>query len=165
MDFTKIYDLNFELIFKYFFYRGVNRPSSEDLTHETFIVFYQKYSEIKSKPKARKLLYGIAKVLLKRFIDSQMKSKEIEYFDNLHFEISIDDLEDENFSQNIERKKSQIINAINEKLKGRVKDVITMRFIDRKTRKEVAKKLRINEKDVHSYQKRGVKYLKNVCDN
>jgi RNA polymerase sigma factor (sigma-70 family) len=49
-------------------------------------------------------------------------------------------------------------------LNPRVKQVITMRFLGNLSRSEIAKQLNISEDDVHTYQKRGVKYLKNMVE-
>ena len=41
-----------------------------------------------------------------------------------------------------------------------VRQVLELRFLQNKSRKETAELLQINEDQVHTYQKRGVKYLK-----
>lgn len=163
MSFEKFYNSTFNGLFRYFYYRYLNKHEAEDLTHETYLRFYKKYSDKKiTELEAKKILYGFARNVLKEWIRQNMKLIEVEFIDGIDYEIEMEEievLESDSFNKDQEEKNRYLHDAI-EELSDYVKTVIKFRYLENLSRKEISEKLGISEDMVHTYQKRGVKYLK-----
>ena len=162
VTFEEIYKNSFSKVYKYFYYKYVDKSYIEDLSQETFLRFYKEYSQQKySKEESMKILYGIARNIYKEWVRKAISETNIQFFDNINYEelAEIDDdydyTETDEFLTHIDLVKN-LIEELNEKTKM----VLKYRFLDGKSRKEIAAILSISEKDVHTYQKRGIKYLK-----
>jgi RNA polymerase sigma-70 factor, ECF subfamily len=152
----EIYDKTFESIYRFFYYKSVNRSEIEDLVQEVYIRFFRK-TDISGTDiiLCQKLLYGFSRNIYKEWVRKQIKSELV--YSNIDY-LSNDDSDPIN-DPSVEHDSLFLKEAI-EKLNPVVRQVITMRFIENLSRKEIADKLNIKEKHVHVYQRRGIKYLR-----
>jgi RNA polymerase sigma-70 factor (ECF subfamily) len=157
--FEKFFKENSRAIFRYFYYRGIERTVAEDLSSETFFRMYKSYkNDLNSK-----ILWGIAKNVYKEFVRNSISNQETGFFDESFFdsEPEIDEISeyyDEKFEEKIEILKLQLHKMI-EKLNPGVREVMKMRFIEGLKISEIAIKLGMPESTVKKYQHRGIEYL------
>ena len=160
-------------MYRFFYYKSVNSAYIEDLSQDVYIRFYNKFSDKElSEVESKKILYGIARNVYKEWVRQSIKEKRVSLLDNFEYE-ELDhgdlldlflELENPEFDEKL-LKNQEILKEAIETLGENVRNVIKMRFVEGLSRKEVAEKLNIKEKDVHTYQKRGVKYLKKLITN
>lgn len=164
MNFEDVYKSNFSRVYKFFYYKFVNKDYIEDLAHDVFMRFYIKYGyrQVFQSDEASKILYGISNNIFKEWVRKSYKEKRVDFEDNYIY--SLEDFLDKDYAEKKESQKKQIIEALNN-LNPTVKYVLEARFLYGLTRKEIAEKLGVKEKDVHTYQKRGIKYLKKALGN
>lgn len=159
MDFEKIYNATYGNVYRFFYYKSVEKATIEDLSHEVYIRFYKKFRErdlddIESK----KILYGFCSNIYKEWVRQSIKENKADLVDNIHIEEPEEEFS-EGFEEKVTKQKQVLLQAM-EKLNPKVKSILEYRFLHNMSRKEIAEKLNMNEKDVHTYQKRGIKYLK-----
>lgn len=166
LAFKNLYEASFKALYRYFYYHGVQKSNIEDLIQDTYILFLSKYPDkVEDLLLSKKILYRIAH---NKFLESLRTPKEIANQDLIdrteekNFEIDLLFMiyEDEEKLSSLRKKLQQGI----EQLKGNVKSVIQLRYLENKTRSEVSNILKISEDMVHTYQKRGVTYLKKFCE-
>jgi RNA polymerase sigma factor (sigma-70 family) len=166
VSFEEFYKNNFGRIYKLFYYKGVNPSGIEDLVHDTFLRFYRKYNDKDlSIEESEKILFGIARNVYKEWVRKMIKLKQVDLIENYEYEISSEsESEDydalESFSKS--KKDFKLIKSAMKNLNPKIKKVLEMRFLEGKTRKITAEILGIKESDVHTYQKRGIKYIKKI---
>lgn len=172
MNFEELYKSTFPGLYRFFYYKSVDSALVEDLVQDVYIRFYNKFSQKElSETESRKILYGIAKNVFKEWVRASMKERKVSLFENYEYEeLDQGDLLDiflsyevTDFDKKLEEKKILLKDAM-DKLSENVRQVIQLRFIEGMTRKETAERLGMKEKDVHTYQKRGIKYLKNILN-
>ncbi len=172
MDFEKLYNLCFGKVYKFFYYKYVEKDHIEDLAQDAFMRFYNKYGQKSlDEVEAQKILFGICRNVYKEWVRKSIKEKNVSFLDNYEYEIAdestLDDatlFDADDISKVIEGN-LEIIKTCLDQLNETVRKVLEYRFLEGKTRKETAELLGIKEKDVHTYQKRGVKYLKKMVDD
>lgn len=148
----EVYEENYLPIYRYFYYKGIEREHIKDLVHDVFLIFFQKYST-KDGLDARKILYTISRNSYKQWVRKQ--KNHISLDEEYHF----DEYYDDKFEVKRESKRKEML-ALIESLNEGVRDVIKCRFLLGMNRKETAEKLNISQAQVHTYQKRGIKYIK-----
>jgi len=171
-EFNTIYKATFTKIYKYFYYRFVRQGNIEDLVQEVYTRFYagrSNSSEKLSPTDYLKLLYGYARNV---YLEWYRKQKQISYisFDEklggfLHEEdipelalLAEEDSTKADLEAELNSYRSLLAKAM-ERLNPTVKEVLQRRFYKNETRKQVAAAMGCSEADVHTYQKRGIKYL------
>lgn len=179
VNFEVFYKQSFQKIYRFFYYKSVESSIVEDLTHDVYLRFYQKYSQNPlSEEESIKILYGIARNVYREWVRKSISEKKVSLIDNLDYgnesdeytaesiESLIDSSNEEvesDFDQDLAEKMQSVKECFAE-LNDKVRQVLEYRFLEGKSRKEVAEILGINEKDVHTYQKRGVKYIKKMLE-
>lgn len=152
----KIYYEHVKPVHRYFYYKGVPLSDVEDLVQETFMRFFAKYgTDERAESENRRILYTIAKNVWREWVRSSIRNQTVEFDDLRDIPENTQDFEEETAP---EIDKEKLLKAL-ERLNQTLKNVLTLRFIENMTRKEIALKLQIKEKDVHTYQKRGIKQL------
>ena len=160
MLFEEFYNQSFKNTFRFFYYRGVAFSDIDDLSSECYIRFYQKYQEkLSDNIESRKVLSGIAGNILKEWQRKTFGHKIVELDDNISDDQLYDFYSRDDFDDDFGKKQLMLHDTI-KSLNPVVKQVLELRFLQNKSRKETAELLQINEDQVHTYQKRGVKYLK-----
>lgn len=167
MDFESLYNLSFEKIYKFFYYKYVDKETVEDLVHDVFIRYFQKYKDSNhNSNESIKLLYGISRNVYKEWVRKSIKENKIQFLDNIDYVdesvITEEELINEDLNQKIFQANVDKIRECIGKLNINVRNVLEQRFLHGKTRKETAEILNLSEDTVHTYQKRGIKYLKNM---
>ena len=165
MNFEELYNLNFKYVYRFFYYKSVSKEEIEDLTHEVFIRFYGKYNGKNiSQEESKRILFGFCNNIYKEFVRKSIKENRAEFNDFLQYEEIFEEFVEECFEEKLSEMRALISQNI-QKLNPKVRAILECRFIHNMSRKEVAAKFNITEKDVHTYQKRGVKYLKKMVEN
>ena len=160
MLFEEFYQQTFKNTFRFFYYRGVIFNEVDDLVSDCYIRFYQKYQEkLVDESESRKILSGIAGNVLKEWQRKAFSFK----IEELSDEVSDSDLFDfyakSDFENDFAEKQLKLHEVI-KSLNPTVRRVLELRFLQNKSRKEIAATLQISEDQAHTYQKRGVRYLK-----
>ena len=167
MTFEKFYNQQFKPVFRFFYYKSVDFKQIEDLVQESFMRFYKSYhSKLTDAEESRKILFGICFNIYKDWVKEMVKNKTIKFIEEYDYEeglVEFREFENDNFEVEFEERKKMLRIAI-EKLNDKVKEVIKLRFLESKTRKEVSDILNMSEDMVYTYQKRGVKYLKDFLN-
>ncbi|MFW5720396.1 MAG: RNA polymerase sigma factor [Candidatus Dojkabacteria bacterium] len=165
MDFESLYKLHFTSVYRFFYYKSVNTSEIEDLVHDVFMRFYTKYSqETFDEDESKKILYGYARNIYKEWVRARIKEKKTDFNDDIDYSDSFDSLPGKEFEEKLKSQRLQVQEAL-KLLNPKVKAVIEMRFLAGMSRKEIAEKLHMKENDVHTYQKRGVKYLDKIINS
>jgi len=153
------YQAHFKPLYKYFVYRDVSGSETEDLCQEVFLRFFAKYDhETLEKDEQSKILYTIAKNVYREWLRQVSKGTfsllESDLPETAVWESFIDEVEtttDDSFFDALHL----AIGTLNPTLR----QVIELRFLQMKTRAEVAEILNTKEKYVHIYQQRALKQL------
>jgi len=169
VTFEEFYQLTFKNTFRFFYYRGVSFNTVDDLTSEVYIRFYQKYNhKLEQNPNAliesKKILGGIAHLVLKESYREQVKTKFSELPDDVTDQDLFQYYDGANFEADFEAKQLLLHKAL-ASLNPTVKQVLELKYIEGKTRSQIAQALSISQDMVHTYQKRGLKYLKDKLNN
>lgn len=173
MNFEGFYKQSFQKVYRFFYYKSVDTSIIEDLTQESFIRFYKKYNQKQlDEVESIKIIYGIARNVYREWVRKSISEKTVSLIDNINYEsddeqesyeIEAFAEEESEFDKQLTEKMDSIKDCLNE-LNEKVRLVLQYRFMESKSRKEVAEILKISEKDVHTYQKRGIKYIKKILE-
>jgi RNA polymerase sigma factor (sigma-70 family) len=160
----EVYSTKFDSVYKFFYYKDVDADEIEDLTQETFLRFYQKYDPTQLEDtQIAKILYTIARNIWKEWLRGLSKNRTEELFDTVDYALPFEEFTDEIQDQDAwQHERGALISAIKE-CNPTMRSVLTLRFIEGKTRKEIAELLSIKEDHVYTYQKRGVKMLQKMA--
>jgi RNA polymerase sigma factor (sigma-70 family) len=158
MNFEAFYKQNYKFVYRYFYYRFVDHAIVEDLAQTVFLKFFTKYKEQNSfeNEEPVKILFGFCRNIYKDHLSKSGKTKQVEFFDNFNYEESSGESYD---SPELQSRRELLAQAMKE-LNVKVRKVLIYRFMYGMTRDEVAKALMMKSKEVHTYQKRGIKYLR-----
>jgi len=152
----------FPALFRYFYYRNISKEETEDLAQETFLRFFKKYDSTKySLEECRKITYGIASNVYKEWLRSIQHTSNYELHEDFPLPDKHEELCDDTSEEYLE-KHLPLLHAAIDQLAPTLKQVITLRFIEGLTRKEVAERLNTKEKYVHIYQQRAIKSLQKI---
>ncbi len=140
-EFKIIYDLYFDAIRRYIYYRSGNEELATDIAQETFIKVWEKQFEYHPN-KTKSLLYKIA---LDKYITQYRKGKvEAKYLNELKFnfteEVSTNYLEYQELQVHYEK--------ILAKLPEKQREVFLMSRLEELSYKEIAERLKIGVKAV-----------------
>ena len=160
MLFEEFYQQTFKNTFRFFYYRSVTFNEVDDLVSDCYIRFHQKYQEkLVDETESRKVLSGIAGNILKEWQRKAFSFKIEELSDDVSEADLFNFYAKSDFEDDFRQKQAKLHEAI-KSLNPTVRQVLELRFLQNKSRKEAASTLQISEDQVHTYQKRGVKYLK-----
>ena len=157
--FGQIYDLYFEKLYRFVFYRVNHREIAEDLVAEIFIRVWHKISEIKDSAAFRGWVFQIARNIVidhyrtkKIHVDLSTLENVLEYEDNLI------DRTDLSFQQ------KEFIEALR-KLTDEQQVVIKLKFFDDLDNHEISKILNKSEGAIRVIQHRAIHELKHLIEN
>ncbi len=172
--FSQIHKNYFKRLF-YFFYRKayVTSEIAEDLVSETFFRAYKYCQEhkISSEIEIIKLIYGIAKNVYKEWVSKNINLSEVEFCEEIceiqddfeNIQLNLDSENENDDISEFELKQNELISKclnIIETFSDNLRLVMKYIFVEGLSRAETAKLLNISEDAVHTYQKRGVSYIK-----
>ncbi len=157
--FGQIYDLYFEKIYRFIFYRVNHKEAAEDLVAETFIRVWDKLPEIQGPSSFTPWLYQIARNLVIDYYRSRKTTVDLLELENvLVYEDSILDKTDFSFQQKL------FLDAL-QKLPSVQQQVIKLKFLDELTNEEIAKILNKSEGAVRVIQHRAIAELKKLLNH
>lgn len=146
----EVYNTNFDRIYKYFYFKTLNREDTEDLTSQTFYAFTEKLRNNAQIENPNGYISGIAKNVFAQFLRKKYKSKEIPADDLLE---NIEAIHESKLAYKLQRTAALAIN----KLPHKQALVLKLRLIDKLTLKEIAEKLHKSMNYVKTTQKRAIK--------
>jgi RNA polymerase sigma-70 factor (ECF subfamily) len=153
------YDINAPKIYRFFFYKVLNREISEDLTSKVFLAFAKELKKETPMNNARAFLFGVANNVFNDYLHDKYQMKEVCINEELENSLSVSD-DDYVQSYDIIDLLEQVIGKLPEKQAL----VMRLRFIDKLSIAEIAEKLGKDGNYVSTTQKRGLKSLRAVLD-
>lgn len=152
-DLESFYDVNVTKIYRFFFFKVLNREIAEDLTSQCFLTF-TKENQLKDIENPKSFLYGIAKYIVLDFLREKYRKMELPLNeDDETFEVE-NDVPEVHITEHLERVLPLI--PVKQAL------VLRMRFLDKLSLQEIAAKLGKDVNYVSTTQKRGFQSIKNV---
>ncbi|MCC7304196.1 sigma-70 family RNA polymerase sigma factor [bacterium] len=154
-ELEQFYEVHVEKIYRYFFYKVLNREIAEDLTSQTFLKFTKKNTgDAVNDPK--NFVYGIAKHILLDYLRSKYKKLE----QPLPEEDDLPDVENDEPEVHILDHLEHVLPNIPEKQAV----VLRMRFLDKLSLSEIALKLGKDVNYVSTTQKRAFQSIKKFLE-
>jgi len=158
-DLELIYDLYFDRIYKFFYYKILSKEIAEDLTSETFIAYADVLKAKKNVENLKSFLFGIAKNIFLKYLKQKYK-QEIP-FSNISedfYEYAEKYVEESEKKENLEDKILKFLKLIPDKQQL----VIKLRLIEKLSLQEICIKLGKDMNYVKTTQKRGLRSLKDA---
>lgn len=160
-DIASIYDNNFERIYKFFYYKTLNKDIAEDLTSDTFLTFVNLLNEHKDINNINAFLYGVAKNIFMQYLRKK-------YQEGIPFSSMPEDFEDYTAevvreNENAETSEERLLKVL-DKIPSKQRDVIYLRFIEKLSLEEITVRLGKDMNYVKTTQKRGLKSLKQALE-
>ncbi len=155
-DLELIFELHFDKIYKFFYFKTLSKEIAEDLTSETFLAFADKLKKIDIDDE-KKYLYGIAKNIFTKFLKTKYKENIVHFEDIQQFENLVESVNSEK-SLHMEEIALKFIDM----LPAKQQQVIRLRLIEKASLSEITEKLGKNMNYVKTTQKRGLKNLKKI---
>jgi RNA polymerase sigma-70 factor (ECF subfamily) len=135
-----VYIENVEKLYKFFYFKVLDKQTAEDMTSETFIAFAEKFVSLdKDKTFLEKYLYGIARNVWNGYLRKKYNHPEVLIEDIDEFSRYVDQENDDIQKMSIQQRAIKFINL----LPPKQKIVATLRLIDGLTPKEIS--LEINK--------------------
>lgn len=159
IDISLLYDLHFDRVYKFFYFKVLSKEIAEDLTSETFMSFANALNKKKEILEPEKYLYGIAKHVFIKYLKAKYKQPLPfsafpgdfeEYMQNFVMQNEATDLWEDKIKPHLE------------KLPEKQQVVMKLRLLEKLTLGEVADRLGKNMNYVKTTQKRGIKTLKKI---
>ncbi|BCX13632.1 MAG: RNA polymerase subunit sigma [Candidatus Dojkabacteria bacterium] len=154
-----IFEQYFDDIYKFFYFKFLNKEVAEDLTSDTFLMFSQSIHKGVEIESYKYFLYGIAKNLFikelkKKYKRREINISEIENFEETHVEKFIEFFKG--------KTPEERIRPFIQKLPKSQREVATLRFLEKMSLQEICKHLGKNMNYVKTTQKRAIKSLKKL---
>lgn len=160
-DIALIYDTNFDRIYKFFYYKTLNKNIAEDLTSETFLTFVNLLNEDKKVDNIKAFLYGVAKNIFMQYL--RKKYQEGIPFSNLgddFEEYAAEFVRENDIVESPEEKLLKIL----DKIPRKQQEVVRLRFLEKLSLDEICIKLEKDMNYVKTTQKRALKSLKQAVE-
>lgn len=156
-EFELIYSNNFKKLYKFFYYKTLNKHIAEDLTSDTFIRFANQVKD--SVENLEKYLFGIAKIVFTEYLKEKYRSAipvDMENFADYVDEV----IEEYSDKDSLEDNLLKILPSIPDKQR----EIISLRLIEKLKPKETAAKLKKSMIYVKTTQNRAIKSLKKILE-
>jgi RNA polymerase sigma-70 factor, ECF subfamily len=154
-DLERIYDSEFDRLYRYYYYRLLNKETTEDLISECFLQFATSLKKQVSVDNPVKFLYGIARNTLMNHL--RQKYRE-EIFVPLVEDFYAEIIQTADNSPTLE---DLVIPHLNQ-LPDKQRQVVFERLINKNTMPEIAAKLKKSVNYVKVTQHRGIQKLKQL---
>lgn len=154
-----IYTEHVEKLYRFFYYKVLDRQTSEDLTSDTFLAFAEKFEGLKKENDYPvKYLYGIARNVWNGYLRKKYKFSE-------YYTDSLDDfsklVDDELVSISVMDLRSRAMKFI-EMLPDKQRDIAKMRLIEEIPPKDIAKEIGKSTNYVKVTQRRAMRNLERL---
>lgn len=155
-EFIEAYDRFVDAIFRHIYFRLFNRDVAKDLMQETFTRTWEYVSKGKEVNNLKSFLYKVANNLI---IDEYRKRRELS-LDSLQLKgFDVANHEQETIVRDVEN--SNVLQAVS-KLSPEHRQVITLRYVDDLSIKEIAEIIGESENVVSVRLNRGLKEAKKI---
>ncbi len=159
VEINDLYEQNIDRIYRFFFYKFLDKVIAEDCTSEVFLTFVRKVKELTKIDEPNKYLFGIAKLVFLR----RVKRK---YIDKLFMHIDVSDFQSHvtQFEETVESKPTieEFAASYIDHLPEKQKQVAKMRLIDKMGLDEICQKLNKDMNYVKTTQKRALAGLRKL---
>lgn len=156
--FSELYDLYFEKIYRFVYFRVNHREVAEDLVSETFIRAWDRLREIEAISSFNSWLYRIARNLVIDYYRAKKPDLDINNLENLlAYEDQIIEQTDFTFKQ------KKFLAAV-QKLSSDQQLVIKLKFLDELDNQEIAIILQKSEGAIRVIQHRAINELKRLLN-
>lgn len=156
--FGRIYDIYFEKVYRFIFYRVNHKQAAEDLVSETFIRAFNRVSEIHETGAFTGWIFQIARNLVIDYYRSREQTVNLDELENfLEYEDNLVD------RANLAVQQKSFLEAL-KKLPASQQVVIKLKFIDNLENSEIAQILNKSEGAIRVIQYRAIAELKNLLD-
>jgi RNA polymerase sigma factor (sigma-70 family) len=159
VDHTLIYNETYKSLYRFLYYKNLDKKDVEDLLQESYYRFFSKYGDRSLLvEECKKILYSVALNVYREWVRRNMREQTFELEQDYPSQAAdigyFEDAEVDDF----EKYRSLLFAAIDE-LNPTLQAVVRMRFIENMTRAQIAEKLGTKEKYVHIYQQRAIEML------
>ncbi len=154
--FLESYDAHSDAIFRYCFFQTSNREVALDLSQDTFIKVWEYLAGGKQVDNIRAFLYTVARNLI---IDYRRKKKSVSLDKMMDEGFDVSHSEQEHLENRIDG--SNLVERL-EDLEEKYRDVLTMRYIDDLSIKEIAEITGESENNISVRIHRGLEKAKNI---
>lgn len=158
-EFVKFYKENYKIVIGYTYKRIVKWEDVEDIVSNSFLALWENRSNL-TEDNIKNYLYGILKNKTYDYLRSKYKID----LNNISFEEYEDIIIDENDGKN-SRSKSKNMNLILEmskELKEREQRLIQLKYVEKKTNREISEELGISINNAKVLNNRIIKKLKKL---
>lgn len=156
--FGQIYDLYFEKVYRFVYFRVNHREAAEDLVSETFIRVWDKLPNIEGPRSFNGWVYQIARNLVIDYYRSRKVTVDLDNLENiLQYEDNVVDRTNLGFEM------QTFLEAL-KKLSADQQQVIKLKFLDELENDEIAKILDKSEGAIRVIQHRGMTELKKLLN-
>lgn len=158
----KLYRENVRNVYRFFYKRTFNKEVSEDLTSSVFIKFTEIYSTQDNEiDEPRRYLYGIVKNTFMDHLRERYKGNSISITEEM-IESFLTETEENtrDYAYSLELRLKQLLPSVPEKQR----EILTMRFIDKMSLKEICKVLGKDMNHVKTTQRRGLRKLQELSE-
>lgn len=154
--FKNSYDLHFDAIRKYIYYRSGNQQLADDIAQDTFLKVWEKRHSL-TEENIKSLLYKISgDIFLSDLRHQKVKKK---YADEI---FSLQTIDSSNEQESFQEMKDQFEKALVQ-LNEKQRSVLLMNKMDGLTHKEIAERLDLSVKAVEKRLHLAFKTLKTIC--
>lgn len=153
-ELAEFYDAHIEKIYRFFFYKVANRVIAEDLTSQTFLQFVKalKKQEFEN---TKAYLYGIAKFVLLDYLRQKYKRVEIPLDDEIDYSVEMGVQHLDVFT---------LLEKLLPQLPKKQQEILTLRFIEKNSVSETAKRIGRDVNYVSTTQNRAFHSLRKLLD-
>jgi RNA polymerase sigma-70 factor, ECF subfamily len=154
--FTELYDLYFEKIYRFIFFRVGHKEVAEDLTEDTFIKVFRSLPSLNQESSFESWLYQIARNKVIDYYRSKRQVVPLEEVENtLEYETNVIDI------VNLENQQKIFIKLLKE-LTSEQQTVIKLKFLENLDNDKIAAIMNKNEGAIRVIQHRAITKLKDL---
>ncbi|MBI4091025.1 MAG: RNA polymerase sigma factor [Candidatus Komeilibacteria bacterium] len=157
-QFLKAYEENADALFRFFYFRVYDREKAKDCLQETYLRTWSYLAQGKQVKNLKAFLYQVARNLI---IDESRK-KKAESLDSLR-EKGFEPSSDEHGSL-IAGIDARLVVAVFEELDDKHREVVTLRYVEGFSSKEIAKMIDESENVVSVRIHRAIQHVRRILD-
>ena len=158
--FSKIYEDNFERVYRFIFTRTGNKQVTEDLVSETFFTLLEVIKNYSGKSKLSTFIFGIAINKIRQHWQRIEISKEVALDEEYY---AVEDTSEEPYEEH-DKKLEEIISEVLSEIPEKLRNVLRERFIENHSIKVSASNLGVSDGNLRVLQNRALKKAKAIAE-